>query len=235
MTPPSRARLAGIVLAAGTSSRMEGRSKLLLSWEDGVVVQGPVRAALEAGLDPVVVVTGHRGEEVRRELEERFGPAGPGPPPEGGAAGRLRFVRNPRFARGQSTSLARGARAVRTVTDAAAAAVLLGDEPRVGADAVRRTVEAWRRRASAGGRPPVVRARYRDRPGHPVVFPRDAFAGLESLEGDRGARAWLERNADRVEEVRLGEDAPADVDTVEDYRRLAGDGDGGPPDPAGRS
>jgi molybdenum cofactor cytidylyltransferase len=253
--------VAGVVLAAGIGSRMEAGFKLLLPYGAGTVVEAPVRAALRAGLDPVVVVTGHRGHEVRRALEERSGPQGeeaPGgeaaarggaaePPPAGG----LRIVFNPRFPEGQAKSLARGILEVRTATEAAAAAVLLGDEPGIRAEAVREVVEAWRRRASArpeqqpragaeadgwsGGSPtdsepatpPVVRARYRDRPGHPVVFPRDVFGELEALEGDRGASSWMERDARRVEEIRIDADAPEDVDTEEDWREVAGEGDAG--------
>lgn len=220
---------------------MDAGFKLLLPYGGGTVVEAPVRAALRAGLDPVVVVTGHRGDEVRRALEDRFGPpaAGPrAPGPAGGATaarrdggtpaaaasrgrrpgGDLRVVFNPRFPEGLATSIARGILEIRTATEAEAAALLLGDEPGVGAGAVREVVDAWRRRTAL----PVVRARYRDRPGHPVVFPRDVFPALEGLEGDRGARGWMERNPGRVEEVRLDRAAPTDVDTDEDYGRALG-------------
>lgn len=231
--------MAGLVLAAGASSRMGEGFKLLLSYRDGDVVQASVGAAVRAGLDPVVVVTGHRGEEVRRTLKKRFNrdedPRETGRPgPEAPGPGRVMAVHNARYAEGQATSLARGVREVRTATEAAAAAVLVGDEPGIAAAAVRKVVEAWRRRAEAArarsapadAAPPVLRARYRDRPGHPVVFPRDAFGELEALEGDRGARRWLERNPGRVEELRLEAAAPVDVDTGDDYRKATG-ADGG--------
>lgn len=209
--------VAGVVLAAGRSARMESGFKLLLPWGDGVVVRGPVEAVLAAGLDPVVVVTGHRADEVRRALRRAL-PAG---------ADRLRFVHNPHHGQGQGTSLARGVRAVRERTDAAAAAVVLGDEPGLRAGAVVRTVQAWRDAAAGEGPPPVVRARYADRVGHPVVFPRDVFGALEELTGDRGARRWLGRGGARVEEAALDRPAPVDVDTDADYRaaRRAGRGE----------
>lgn len=216
--------MAGVVLAAGTSSRMGTGFKLLLPHREGVVVEAPVRAALRAGLEPVVVVTGHRARDVRRALEETFAPGRDRPAP--GAA--LRIVSNPRYAEGQSASLARGIREVRTATDAAAAAVLVGDEPGIAAGAVRDVVEAWRRRAGSAARPPVVRARYSDRPGHPVVVPRDVFRELEAIEGDHGARRWLERNAGRVEEFRLERAAPVDVDTDDDYREVIRNGGAAP-------
>lgn len=216
-----------MVLAAGTSERMPGPPKLLLPFGEGVVLHGPVRAALAAGLDPVVVVTGHRGAEVREAVEALGDPSPTGGGEGSGLGPRLRVVHNPRFAEGQATSLARGIRAVRTAADAAAAAVLVGDEPTLPPSVVRETVETWRR-ISAAGRPAVARTRYRDRPGHPVVFPRALFRQLESLTGDRGARRWLEARGGRVVEVRLDRSAPVDVDDREDYRRLTGDEPGDP-------
>lgn len=205
MTGPE---VAGVVLAAGRARRMELGFKLLLPWGDGAVVAGPVEAALAAGLDPVVAVTGHRADEVRRAVREGLA----------AGADRLRFVHNPDHTEGLATSLARGIREVRERTDAAAAAVLVGDEPGLRPGAVVRTVQAWREAASGEGPAPVVRARYRDRPGHPVVFPRAVFEALEALAGDRGALAWMEAHPDRVHEAELDAEAPVDVDTGEDYR-----------------
>lgn len=218
-------RVAGVVLAAGTSSRADADQKLLLPLDGGPVVAGPVRAALESGLEPVVVVTGHRAHDVRHALESAT---------ETADHERVRFVHNPRYAEGQGTSLARGLREVRTATDAAAAAVLLGDEPGLRPEAVRRTVAAWRR-ASSADRPTVLRARYRDRPGHPVVFPRELFPDVEAAARDGGPRSWLARNPDRVAEARRPEEGPSDVDTAGDYRRLVGEEEAGPTGPAGGS
>lgn len=234
-----RERVAGVVLAAGRGERMEDRFKLLLPLGRGAgeetVIRASVRTALRAGLDPVVVVTGHRGEEVRRALTDLDAPtplrasAGPGgrdgedearrPAPRGD---RVRVVHDPRHAGSQAASLAGGIRAIRTASEADAAAVLMGDEPGIRADCIREAVTAWRRGARQGGRPPVVRARYRDRPGHPVIFPRSVFGELEALEGDRGAREWLEETDVEVRDLELDAPGPIDLDTPEDYRRLTG-------------
>lgn len=200
--------VAGVVLAAGRARRMELGFKLLLPWRDGVVVLGPVEAALAAGLDPVVVVTGHRADEVRRAVRGGLD----------AGADRLRFVHNPDHAGGLAGSLARGIGEVRERTDAPAAAVAVGDEPGLRPGAVIRAVQAWREAASGEDPPPVVRTRYRDRPGHPVVFPRAVFEELEALTGDRGALGWMEEHPGRVREVELEAEAPTDVDTGEDYR-----------------
>lgn len=203
--------VAGVVLAAGSSTRLEDGQKLLLPHRGRALVSHPVAAALEAGLDPVVVVLGHRADEVAGALE-----AARASLPRRGR--RMVMVRNRRHAEGQATSLARGLLEVRTATDAEAAAVLLGDEPGIRVEAVRAVVEAWRRRGEE--RVDVAaRARYRDRPGHPVVIPRRLFPEVEGLRGDRGARGLL-RDDGRCREVELSWRGPRDVDTRADYEAL---------------
>ena len=196
-----RSRVAGLVLAAGASSRLQGGSKLLLPYAGRPLVTAPVRAALDAGLDPVVVVVGHRGAEVRAALVSIEG-----------AADRVRVTAVEDPSLGQGASLAAGIGVLAAEPDVGAAAVLLGDEPGVRAEDIRRVVEAWRPGGAA-----VVRARYRDRPGHPVVFGRSWFARLVGLTGDRGAGGLLETHRDDVIEARLPGAAPVDVDTREDY------------------
>lgn len=192
-------RVAGIVLAAGAGTRHRGAFKLLLPYRGGTVVGAAVSAAVEAGLAPVVAVLGHRAPEVREALEGR----------------EARTVVAADWERGQAASLARGIEVVSEDPDVDAAAVLLGDEPGMRSGVVRRAAARWRE-----GEAPVVRCVYRDRPGHPVIFDRSCFGELAALTGDQGARAWLERNRDRVHEVEVDRPAPVDLDTREDYERL---------------
>ena len=62
-----RGSVAGIVLAAGASTRL-GRNKLFIELEGESLLRRAVRRVSEAGLDPVVVVLGHEAERARQEL-----------------------------------------------------------------------------------------------------------------------------------------------------------------------
>ena len=64
---PERVRVAAVVLAAGSSTRM-GRNKLLLDLGGEIMVRRAVRAAVGAGVDEVVAVLGHDEPLVRAEL-----------------------------------------------------------------------------------------------------------------------------------------------------------------------
>ena len=193
----SAPRVAGLVLAAGLSSRMQGEEKLLLPYGGDTVVRAAVRAALDADLTPVVAVTGHRSEEVRRAL------SGTG----------ARIVENPEFRSGMGSSLAAGVRVLAREADVEGVAVLLGDEPGMRSETIRDAVAAWRASPAS-----VLRTRYLDRPGHPVLFPRDAFPVLASLRGDSGPADLLAAGAAEVAWLEVDRPAPVDVDTAETYR-----------------
>ncbi|HEY4229980.1 MAG TPA: nucleotidyltransferase family protein, partial [Thermoanaerobaculia bacterium] len=143
--------VAGIVLAAGASKRF-GRNKLLLPWEGESLARRAARVALEAGLDPVVVVLGHEAERVARELE--------------GVA--VRTVVNPAHAKGINTSLAAGAAAL--PAEAAAAVVLLADMPRVTAEMVARLVQTFRETGA-----PLVASEYAGVRAPPTLYARGLF------------------------------------------------------------
>jgi molybdenum cofactor cytidylyltransferase len=189
--------ITGIVLAAGTSSRL-GRPKQLLDLGGKPVLQHVVDAALAAPLDEVVVVLGHAAREI-----------GDAVPPKG----RVRFALNPDFEAGQSTSLRTGLRAADAGSKAAV--VLLGDQPGVRVEAVAAVVSAW---TKGGGK--VVQASYGGRPAHPTLFDRSVWADVDELAGDQGARSLLASHPHWVILVEVGGEPPADIDTQEDYLRV---------------
>jgi CTP:molybdopterin cytidylyltransferase MocA/xanthine/CO dehydrogenase XdhC/CoxF family maturation factor len=186
-------RMAGIVLAAGTASRM-GRNKLVLPVQGKPMVAHAVEAAAAAGLDPVIVVTGHESAVVRRAV---------GKTP-------VTFVQNDDFARGLSTSLRAGIAAV--PPDCEGAVLLLGDMPGITAPLIEKVVKAF---DPADDRAICV-ATARGERGHPVLWGRQFFPELEALEGDVGARAVMSRYPALVCDVEADDDAPlADIDTPE--------------------
>lgn len=191
-------RTSGVVLAAGGSRRLD-QPKQLLAWRGRPLVWYAVRAAIEGGLDPVVVVVGAEWEAVAAAVADE----------------PVRVVRNPAWQSGQSTSLRVGLAAVEGTAEAVV--FLLADTPRVDGRLVRALVEAHRRSL-----PPLVAPRAGGRLANPVLFDRVTFGALAEVEGDRGGRVLFDRLP--VLALDWSDDILLDVDTPEDLACLRGAG-----------
>ncbi len=194
--------LSGVLLAAGASTRM-GRPKLLLELGGRPLLQHAIDAAAASCLDEIIVVLGADAEAI--EAAVRL--------PDSRAC---RFVQNPEFPRGQSGSLRIGLAAADPRADAAA--VLLGDQPGVGAELIDRVARAFREARAPMARPVYSAADARRLPGHPVFLARRIWPDVKKLRGDRGARALLSAHREWLMEVPVEGEPPPDVDTWEDYQ-----------------
>jgi len=185
------------VLAAGTSSRL-GRPKQTLPLGGRAVLQHVLDAAASAELDEVVVVLGHAAEDVESAIELPPG---------------ARTLLNPDYRNGQSSSLRAGLAAL--APEVGAAVVLLGDQPGVRAEAIRRVVDTYLRTAAR-----IVQGAYGRRRGHPVLLDRRVWEEAVAASGDVGARELLHHRPEWVTAVDLGGEPPPDIDTWEDFERL---------------
>lgn len=188
--------VAGVVLAAGASTRF-GRNKLLLRIDGESLARRAAKAALAAGLDPVVVVLGHEAD--------RVGPEFSGLP--------VRAVVNPDYARGMNTSLAAGVAAL--PENAPAAVILLADMPLVTGEMVDGLVEAYRRT-----RAPLVASDYEGVHAPPTLYARILFPELGGPEGDGSGKRVVKRHAAEAVRVPWPADRLADVDREKDWERM---------------
>lgn len=190
--------IAAVVLAAGTSSRL-GVPKQMLEYQGRSVLALVVKNLLETSVGRVVVVLGHRAEELAGILE--------GYPVE--------KVVNGRYAEGQSTSVKAGLAALGG--SAEAIIFVLGDQPLVKPRTVRLLIERY---SLSGG---IVAPYYRGQRGNPVLFSRRFFSEIEALKGDAGAREIIGRHPESLSRVDVDDPGVLfDIDTWEDYRKLIG-------------
>lgn len=189
-------RLAGLLLAAGRSARMAGGNKLVRPFDGVPLVRRAAAVLCEAGLDPVLALTGHGAEAVEAALADL----------------PVRTLRNPEFAAGMGTSLARGVGAL--PSDVVGVAIALADMPRVRPEHIARLVAAFDPEHGAAICVPV----FRGARGHPVLFAARFFAELKALDGDAGARTVIARHTASLCEVEVGDDGVLfDIDTEADW------------------
>lgn len=185
-----------IILAAGLSSRMV-ENKLLLPWVDGEpIVSHVLSAYVDAGVDPIIVVTGRDADLVAERLV--------GLP--------VTLAHNPDYATGEMlSSLKVGLRAL--PDELAAVFVQPGDMPCI-------TSAVIRQLAAAHAPGFNVAPLYQGRRGHPVLLDRSYWAAMLGLSVDAKPRAVIEGARERLRLLEVDERGVVlDIDSREAYER----------------
>jgi molybdenum cofactor cytidylyltransferase len=188
--------VAGVVLAAGSSTRM-GRNKLFFELDGETLLRRVVRRAIAAGLDPVIVVVGHEAEHARAEI----------------AALPCKPVDNPDHALGINRSLRTGISHV--PERARAAVVMLADMPFVTGRMVAELVARYRDSTA-----PLVISAYGDVNAPPMLYDRALFSELQQMKGEGCGRQVVRRHRNEAISVSWPEAALQDIDVPEDYERI---------------
>ena len=194
MSCTQTARVAGVVLAAGASSRF-GSLKQTLAWGEQNFVNAVLRTARLAGLDPLILVLGNQAELIKKTLTERD----------------VRIVNNPDWQQGQSSSLKAALSALEV--EVSGAIFLLTDQPQLSVNFIAAIAEAGIRTGKA------VIPYINDHRCSPVFFSSQCFDKFLNLEGDQGGRQIL-GDCPHTLLPWLDEWMARDVDTPEDYRQL---------------
>jgi molybdenum cofactor cytidylyltransferase len=189
--------VSGLVLAAGTASRL-GVPKQLLPWRGTTLLEWVVRQAENSPLHEVIVIVGHESASVRHKV----------------CFERARLVEAPDFHEGCSASIRAGLEEVSP--NAEAAVLILGDQPGMQSDTLAAVIDGWRNKRSS-----VVRVSYRGRSGHPVLLSRTIFAEIRKLHGDKGVWRLLEAHPEWIHEIAMDLASPADINRWEDYAKSA--------------
>jgi molybdenum cofactor cytidylyltransferase len=199
-------RIAGLVLAAGRSTRMGGPNKLLAEIRGKPLVRIAAEQALASRAKPVTVVTGHEREQVEAAL----------------AGLPVLFVHNPDFATGLGSSLKAGVAALPPDVDGVV--VCLADMPQVDAALIDRLIAAFDPEKGALAVIPTLDGKR----GNPVLWSRRFFPELMAIDGDVGARHLIGRYNEAVVELPVtGKAALLDVDTPEALRGVTAEIEGG--------
>ncbi len=189
-------RICALVPAAGMSTRM-GSPKQLLPFGGKTVLQTVVDTLLEANLDGILVVLGHKADTVRGSLAER----------------PVKFHVNPDYRKGMFSSILCGLSSLAESADAAL--IALGDQPHIRSSVVRKVAAAYH-----NGKKGIVVPVYGGKRGHPALVDLGRyFPEIQSLTGEYGLKPVMRGYPDDTLEVDVEDEGVLrDIDTPEEYR-----------------
>ncbi|CZR08892.1 nucleotidyltransferase family protein [Trichococcus ilyis] len=179
----------GVILAAGKSSRMAGKSKMTLDLAGRTVIQRSI-ASLQPFCSRIIVVTGFHAEAVRESA---------------GHSAQAVFVHNPDCEKGMFSSLRLGLRH----TEGERVLILPGDCPFIAYEVPEKLLAA---------KGDIVLPAYRGKRGHPVLLSRPVIESLLADEECQSLREYIQANEAEIIAVDRPE-ILWDIDTPEDYAK----------------
>ena len=193
------AMLSLIVLAAGKSTRMRGRNKLLVEIERKPMIRRVVEAGLKSKVDEVIVVVGWQGDKIRKALTDL----------------PCRFIVNKNYEKGQSSSVKAGLKGVVEATQAIL--ILPGDVALIDFESINSVIAEYALRKQL-----IIIAAYKGKPGHPILLDRQLLAEIEQIdEKTFGLKAVVMNHEAAVRLIETGSPGVLrDIVTPEDLKGL---------------
>lgn len=176
-----------------------GDFKQLLKFSGKTFIECCVDNLLASSIDEVIVVTGHRDEDIRRAVADRS----------------VRFIYNENYQTGMSSSVKCGVRSLGR--DAQACLIALADQPQISVDVFNRVIREYEK-----NQPLVVIPTFQGRNGHPVILDLKLREEILSMDCEQGLRQVVHAHASEITRVEISEEAVLiDFDYPEDYQRIS--------------
>lgn len=184
-----------LILSAGSSSRM-GKPKQLLPFKNTTLLGNAIEQAKNSKADSVFCVLGSNAKIIEKEIEKS----------------NSKIIYNPNFKDGLSSSIVAGVQHLKNSFDNIL--VMLADQPNVDATYLNELIKTSKENPSK-----IISSNYQNNKGVPAVFPKIYFQQLLKLEGDKGAKEFLNNQSSNLIVVKNLINL-VDIDTQEDYQNL---------------
>jgi len=195
-----RLRIGAVLLAAGEGRRMGGVVKSLIRLQGVPLINRQLVALSGAGIDEVVVVTGHAREAIEQQVRSFV----------------VTLAHNDAHASGQQSSVRVGLNALSGPFDAVF--VMLADQPLIGAGDLVELIGAFKKRVGGHIVVPMVEGRR----GNPIVLDEVAIGKILASEMNLGCRHLIEREPELVcAHLTDNRRFTTDLDTLDDVQQLA--------------
>ena len=189
--------ISAIVLAAGTSSRMGTKNKLLLPFKSSTFIENLVTQLLKSTVDEVIVVLGYEKGNIKQVLTQK----------------ELVFTVNINYSSGMTSSIQAGIKATSKKTDGYL--ICLSDMPFL------TTKDYNKILAAISGNKEIILPFYKNQKGNPVFFSKDFREDILTHSTPEGCKGIVQHNNDFL--IKIPFEDPhilKDIDTEETYLKL---------------
>ena len=169
-------KIAGLILAAGLSSRYGKKNKLLGNFNGITMVRAVVQSVIDSELALNILVTGHQSRLIKKEVQDE----------------KLNITYNPFYSSGMGSSIKCGVEAIPNAIDGVV--IILGDMPLVKTSTIVQLCKVFLPNSKKDIYVPI----FNGKQGNPVLFGRRHFSGLKTIEGDKGGKGIIQDNLDCV-------------------------------------
>ncbi len=192
-------KITGVILAAGTSSRMGSANKLLLKYNNHTVIEEVLEQLSNSEVDDILIVTGFENVRIEGLLA-------------GCLTDRMKFIYNSNYRLGRAESIKCAVRQISGKADAVLFAV--ADKPGIRSTLINKALDRYRK-----DRPAILYIETPSGRGHPIIYSKALFNDLLLLEGDCVGNELVAKYKNDL--IKLKDETPQiDVDNEADYRIL---------------
>jgi molybdenum cofactor cytidylyltransferase len=196
----NNSRIAAVLLAAGTSSRM-GEAKQLLPLGNSTVLEQTLNNLQSSKVEEIILVLGASAETIQQQISLA-------------AFKNFKMVINPDYHQGMSTSLRAGLSATDPTIDAAF--IVLADQPFVKPETLNQIIDHYRNSEAR-----IVIPTHNGNRGNPVLLDRSIFPEVMELKGDTGFRAIFGQHQEEIAKIEVADRGILlDIDDRDDYDQL---------------
>ena len=183
-----------VIVAAGLSSRMK-EFKPSLPFEDSNVANHTIKKLKKLGIEPIVIVVGHKSEELKKSIY----------------TDSVRYVENKRYSETQMfDSVILGVEDISNECDRIL--IMPIDLPAILETTLEKVISIDAE---------LVRTTFQDKPGHPIIISSRFASNIKNYDGDGGLRGAMESFDAPITNVDVDDEAVYfDIDTPEEYHRL---------------
>lgn len=187
-------KLAILILAAGTSSRM-GKIKQVLPYKETSILGKVIENTLASEANDVYVVLGANASIIKEEIKEYS----------------VKYIINKNYNLGLSASIVCG---IKELSNYDAVLICLADQPKIDTVYFNRMISLFKKNKEK-----IITSRYTNFNGVPAIFPKYFYTELLKIEGDKGAKKLLNSKLNFIKSMNFSEKL-MDIDTPEDYQKL---------------